>query len=169
MKTVEKHAEVRFHLLNGQNYRKWQVNIMQGKKRVDQFYVDPTEYQLEMRGCKLVNKVARAKWVNKKQKKNVSGWVQCEEVMLRKDFYPSLPIDNLEKLYYNPIRDVHWRRESDCGEHVWDNSEYDTLVTDGRQVHILEERNGNFDGIYEIDHKYTESFGIYDQNRNERS
>jgi hypothetical protein len=163
MKRVELHAEVRFHLLNGQNYRKWQVNIMQGKKRVDQYYVDPTEYQLEMRGCKLVNKVARAKWVNKKKKKNVSGWVQCEEVMLRKDFYPNLPIDNLEKLYYNPIRDVHWRRESDGGEFVWDNSEYDTLVTDGRQVHILEERNGNFDGIYEIDPKYTESFGIYDQ------
>jgi hypothetical protein len=89
--------------------------------------------------------------------------------MLRKDFYPSLPIDNLEKLYYNPIRDVHWRRESDGGEFVWDNSEYDTLVTDGRQVHILEERNGNFDGIYEIDPKYTESFGIYDQNRTERA
>jgi hypothetical protein len=168
MKAVELHAEVRFHLLNGQNYRKWQINIMQGKKRVDQYYVDPVEYQLEMRGCKLVNKVARAKWVNKKKKKNVSGWVQCEEVMLRKDFYPTLPIDNLEKLYYNPIRDVHWRRESDGGQFVWDNSEYDTLVTDGRQVHILEERDGNFDGIYEIDPKYTESFGIYDQNRTER-
>jgi len=137
MKTVEKHAEVRFHLLNGQNYRKWQVNIMQGKKRVDQFYVDPTEYQLEMRGCKLVNKVARAKWVNKKQKKNVSGWVQCEEVMLRKD----LPIDGLEKLYYNPIKDIRWRRESDSGEFEWDDYEFDTLVTDGRQVHVLEERS----------------------------
>lgn len=158
MKPLPLHAEVRFHLLNGKNHRKWQVNIMQGKKKVDQFYVDPAEYQLEMRGCRLINKVARAKWVNKKQKKNVSGWVQCEEVMLRKDFYPSLPIDNLEKLYYNPIRDVHWRRESDGGEYVWDNSEYDTLVTDGRQVHILEERNGTFDGIYEIDPKYTRKF-----------
>jgi hypothetical protein len=137
MKTVEKHAEVRFHLLNGKNYRKWQVNIMQGKKRVDQFYVDPTEYQLEMRGCKLVNKVARAKWVNKKQKKNVSGWVQCEEVMLRKD----LPVDGLEKLYYNPIKDIRWRRESDAGEFEWDDYEFDTLVTEGRQVHVLEERS----------------------------
>jgi hypothetical protein len=137
MKKVEPHAEVRFHLLNGQNYRKWQVNIMQGKKRVDQFYVDPTEYQLEMRGCKLVNKVARAKWVNKKQKKNVSGWVQCEEVMLRKD----LPIDGLEKLYYNPIKDIRWRRESDSGEFEWDDYEFDTLVTEGRQVHVLEERS----------------------------
>ena len=135
MKKVELHAEVRFHLLNGQNYRKWQVNIMQGKRRVDQYYVDPTEYQLEMRGCKLVNKVARAKWVNKKQKKNVSGWVQCEEVMLRKD----LPVDGLEKLYYNPIKDIRWRRESDAGEFEWDDYEFDTLVTDGRQVHVLEE------------------------------
>jgi hypothetical protein len=157
------HAEVRFHLSNGPNYKFWQVKVKQGGKTVEVCYYDPNEYQLEMRGCRLINKVARAKWVNKKQKKNVSGWVQCEEVMLRKDFYPSLPIDNLEKLYYNPIRDVHWRRESDGGEFVWDNSEYDTLVTDGRQVHILEERNGNFDGIYEIDPKYTESFGIYDQ------
>jgi len=137
MKQVELHAEVRFHLLNGQNYRKWQINIMQGKKRVDQYYVDPTEYQLEMRGCKLVNKVARAKWVNKKQKKNVSGWVQCEEVMLRKD----LPVDGLEKLYYNPIKDIRWRRESDAGEFEWDDYEFDTLVTDGRQVHVLEERS----------------------------
>ena len=131
------HAEVRFHLLNGPNYKKWQVNVMQGRKRVDQFYVDPAEYQLEMRGCKLVNKVARAKYVNKKQKKNVSGWVQCEEVMLRKD----LPIDGLEKLYYNPIKDIRWRRESDSGEFEWDDYEFDTLVTDGRQVHVLEERS----------------------------
>jgi hypothetical protein len=137
MKQVELHAEVRFHLLNGPNYKKWQVNVMQGKERVDQYYVDPAEYQLEMRGCKLVNKVARAKWVNKKQKKNVSGWVQCEEVMLRKD----LPVDSLEKLYYNPIKDIRWRRESDAGEFEWDDYEFDTLVTDGRQVHVLEERS----------------------------
>ena len=137
MKQVEPHAEVRFHLLNGKNYRKWQVNVMQGKKRVDQFYVDPAEYQLEMRGCKLVNKVARAKYVNKKKKKNVSGWVQCEEVMLRKDF----PVDGLEKLYYNPIKDIRWRRESDAGEFEWDDYEFDTLVTDGRQVHVFEERS----------------------------
>ena len=137
MKKVEPHAEVRFHLLNGKNYRKWQVNVMQGKKRVDQFYVDPAEYQLEMRGCKLVNKLARAKYVNKKQKKNVSGWVQCEEVMLRKD----LPVDGLEKLYYNPIKDIRWRRESDAGEFEWDDCEFDTLVTNGRQVHVFEERS----------------------------
>ena len=91
----------------------------------------------------------------------MSGWVRCNEVMLRKDFYPVLPIDNLEKLYYNPIKNPHWRRESDCGEFIWDNYEFDTLITDGKQVYVLEERNGNFDGIYEIEPKYVEGFGIY--------
>jgi hypothetical protein len=51
-----------------------------------------------------------------------------------------LPIDNLERLFYNPIRDPHWRRESDNNEFVWDNSEYATLLTNGKQVYILEER-----------------------------
>jgi hypothetical protein len=60
--------------------------------------------------------------------------------MLRKDFHPLLPVDNLEKLYYNPIRDPHWRRESDNNEFIWDGSEYATLLTNGKQVYILEER-----------------------------
>ena len=130
------HAEVRFHLLNGKHYKHWQVKIMQGRKKVDEYYYDPNEYQLEMRGCKLVNQLARAKWVHKKQKKNVSGWVECKEVILKKES----PIDNLEKLYYNPIKDIRWRRESDCGEFAWDDSQYETLITQGKQVYILEER-----------------------------
>lgn len=136
MKPLPLHAEVRFHLLNGAHYKHWQVKIMQGKKKVDEYYYDPNEYQLEMRGCKLVNQLARAKWVNKKQKKNVSGWVECQEVILTKES----PIDNLEKLYYNPIKDIYWRRESDNSEFIWDNTEYSTLITHGKQVYVLEER-----------------------------
>lgn len=159
MKPVELYARVRFHLLNGPHFKHWQVLVMKGNERVDEYYYDPNEYQLEMRGCRLVNEVARAKYVNKKQKKNVSGWVRCEEVMLRKDFYPTLPVDKLEKLYYNPIKDVHWRRESDNGKDVWDNSEYSRLLTNGRQVHILEEQySGPFDDLKEIDPKYIERF-----------
>jgi len=129
------HAKVRFHLLNGPNYKKWQVSVMQGKKRVDQFYVDPTEYQLEMVRCKLVNKLNKAKKVYEAGKKDVSGWVECEEVILTKE----CPIDNLEKLYYNPILDPRWRRDGDDGEFEWDDSEYAALITSGKQVYILEE------------------------------
>ena len=50
------------------------------------------------------------------------------------------PTDNLERLFYNPIRDPQWRRESDSGEFAWDDSQYFTLITQGKQVYILEER-----------------------------
>lgn len=140
MKPVELHGEVRFHLQKGKNFRKWQVKIMKGRKKVEVYYYDPAEYQLEMRGCKLVNNLKDAEKVHAAGVKDVTGWIQCEEVMLRKEFHPVLPVDGLEKLHYNPIRDVHWRRESDGGEFHWDDTNYATLITDGRQVYILEER-----------------------------
>jgi hypothetical protein len=163
MKTLKPkplHAEVRFHLLSGIHYLHWQVKIMQGSKKVDAYYYNPAEYQLEMRGCRLVNKVNRAKKVHQAGVHNVSGWVRCDEVMLRKDFYPSLPVDSLEKLYYNPVRDPYWRRESDANEFVWDDTEYGTLITGGKQVYILDEHDSSFSCLDEIDPKYTESFKV---------
>jgi len=162
MTTKPLYGEVRFHLSKGQHYMHWQLKTKQGGKTVEVCYFDPFEYQLEMRGCILWNRPNKAKQVFEAGVHDVSGWVRCKEIMLRKSFYPILPVDNLEKLYYNPIRNPYWRRESDCGEFIWDNYEFDTLITDGKQVYVLEERNGNFDGIYEIEPKYTESFGIYD-------
>ena len=122
---------VRFHLQSGKHYKHWQIR--QGKRV---FYYDPTYYQLELIGCKLINKVNKAKKVHADGVKDVAGWVECDNVMIDND----ITIDNLEKLHYNPIKDIHWRRESDCGEFVWDNSEYATLITHGKQVYILEER-----------------------------
>jgi hypothetical protein len=140
MKKKQPHGEVRFHLSRGEHYMHWQLKVMQGSKKVDVYYYNPAEYQLEMRGCRLINKPNKAKQVFDAGVHDVSGWVRCEELMLRKDFHPILPVDNLEKLFYNPIRDPHWRRESDNNEFVWDGSEYATLLTNGKQVYILEER-----------------------------
>jgi ABC-type uncharacterized transport system ATPase subunit len=122
---------VRFHLQSGKNYLKWQIR--QGKTVV---YVDPSKDNLEMVGCKLVNKLNKAKKVHKAGVKDVAGWVECERVMINNEN----PVDNLERLFYNPIRDPQWRRDSDNGEFDWDNTEYATLVTHGKQVYILEER-----------------------------
>ena len=136
MKQKPLHAEVRFHLSNGKHYMFWQVKVKQGGKTVEVCYYDPAEYQLEMRGCKLWNRPNKAKQVFKAGVHDVSGWVRCDEVILTKD----VPVDNLEKLYYNPVRDPYWRRESDSNEFIWDNSEYATLVTNNKQVYVLEER-----------------------------
>lgn len=110
---------------------KWQIR--HGKNVT---YVDPSKDNLEMVGCKLINKINRAKKVHAAGVKDVSGWIECERVVINNEN----PIDQLECLYYNPIRDPMWRRESDCGEFSWDNSEYATLITEGKQVYVLEER-----------------------------
>lgn len=122
---------VRFHLQSGRNYMKWQIR--HGKNVM---YVDPCENNLEMVGCKLINKLNKAKKVNAAGVKDVAGWVECERVMINNEN----PTDNLERLFYNPIKDVHWRRDSDNGEFAWDNTEYATLITNNKQVYILEER-----------------------------
>jgi hypothetical protein len=137
---MKTHLEVRFHLLKGKNYRKWQVKVVRGGKKVGVYYLDPAEGNLEMRGCRLVNKLNRAKKVHAAGVKDVSGWIECDEVV-----DASSPTDGLEPLYYNPIKDVHWRRGGDSGQYEWDDTEYATLVTEGRQVYILEEREACHD------------------------
>jgi len=135
------YAEVRFHLAPGVNYGKWQIKIIRNGKKVHIHYIDPNSVQLELVNCKLINKVNKAKKVNAAGVKDVSGWIKCDDFITRGSFWPLEPIDNsLEKLYYNPIKDIHWRRESDACEFDWDNSEYATLITSGKQVYILEER-----------------------------
>jgi hypothetical protein len=65
-----------------------------------------------------------------------------------------LPVDSLEKLYYNPVRDPYWRRESDANEFIWDDTEYGTLITGGKQVYILDEYDSGFNDLDEIDPRY---------------
>ena len=132
---MKTHLEVRFHLLKGKNFRKWQVKVMRGRTKVSVQYYDPNEVQLELKDCRLANNLKKSAKVHKAQKKDVSGWVHCEEVEVTR-----LPTEGLERLFYNPIKNIHWRRESDEGEFAWDESTYSTLVTGGRQVYILEER-----------------------------
>lgn len=137
MEMKRTHYEVRFHLGRGENYLHWQVKAMCGRKKLQEFYYNPAQYQLEMIGCKLVNKVNKAKKVHAAGKKDVAGWVECDTVIINNE----IGIDNLEKLYYNPIKDIRWRRESDCGEFTWDDYEFDTLITNSKQVYVLEERS----------------------------
>lgn len=138
---MKTHNEVRFHLQAGENYRKWQVKVLEGRRKVRVYYLNPAEHRLELRGCRLVNKINKAKKVNAAGVKDVSGWIECDEVLTSDD----LPVDGLERLFYNPIKDVRWRREGDEGQHEWDDTEYATLVTEGRQVYILEEHEACHD------------------------
>ena len=129
---------VRFHLGKGTHFRHWQVK----KKGSRPVYHHPDSASLLLTGCKLINKVNDAKRVHAEGVKDVSGWIDCEDITVVDNF----PVDNLERLFYNPIVDPYWRRDSDAGDSVWDGSEYASLITDGRRVYILEERyNGPLD------------------------
>ena len=126
--------KIRFHLASGKNYKKWQIREKSGRVR----YYDPANTQLELVNCRLVNYLKKAKKVHAEGKKDVAGWIECEDVMVTQN---EIPVDNLERVFYNPIMDPHWRRDSDDGEFVWDDSRYSTLVTQDRRVYILEERS----------------------------
>ena len=129
---------VRFHLQSGKNYMHWQIRG-EDDPASEAMYFDPERYCIEMRGCRLINKKNAAQRVHAAGKKDVCGWVECDEYIVhyRKDMEGYL--DNLERLKYNPIVDPHWRRESDEGEFYWDNLGFVSLITNGKNVHVLEE------------------------------
>ena len=125
---------VRFHLQHGPHYMHWQIRGKDGSLE----YVNPEEYDLEMFDCTLVCKTNKAKKVYNAGRKDVCGWVECEEYIMHQPgtllFY-----HELERLYFNPIRDIHWRRDDDGGGFAWDGSVFNSLVTKGKNVYVLEE------------------------------
>lgn len=123
--------EVRFHLQRGKNYRCWQV-----KEKDKVWYVNPKNVQLLMLDCTLVNKLNKAKKVHASGKKDVSGWICCEHLELHPP--ETYPISYLGQLFYNPIKDPHWRRSGDDMEMAWDEHQFDALVTRSNQVYLLE-------------------------------
>jgi hypothetical protein len=128
--------KVRFHLGRGQHYLHWQV-----KTKNSVTYYDPKLYQLELGNCKLISRQTAARKVFDAGVKNVCGWIECENYwVLNMDRHIPVPVDNLERLYYNPIIDPNWRRQSDNGEFIWDNSRFASLVTYGSSVYVLEEK-----------------------------
>jgi hypothetical protein len=128
--------KVRFHLGRGPNYLHWQVkydNVVT--------YYDPKLYQLELGNCRLVNRPSASRKVFDSGVKGVCGWVECENYwVLNVDRHISIPVENLERLYYNPVVDPNWRRDSDNGEYSWNNSHFSSLITDGSRLYILEEK-----------------------------
>jgi hypothetical protein len=127
--------KIRFHLGRGPNYLHWQVRNNDTVK-----YYDPKLYQLELGNCKLISKINTAQKVFDAGVKNVCGWVECEKYwVLNTERHISIPTDNLERLFYNPIKDIHWRRSSDNGEFIWDHSRFASLITGQNRIYILEE------------------------------
>ncbi len=125
--------QVRFHLAKGKHYKHWQIK----QKGFEPTYADPRKVQIELIDCSLSNRPATAKKIHAKGVRDVSGWVTCNDVVVKPA--GTFPVDHLEKLSYDPIVDPYWRRESDEGEMIWDKSKYGALLASGKKVYVLEE------------------------------
>ena len=126
--------KVRFHLGAGEHFMHWQIKAWDGSVK----YVDPAKYDIEMLGCTLVNKINKARKVHNAGVKDVCGWVECENFFIHRA--GTFPIyHELERLHFNPIRDVHWRRDDDAGDFAWDGCWFDSLITQDKGVYVIEE------------------------------
>jgi len=127
--------KVRFHLGRGSHYMHWQVKDAHSVK-----YYDPKLYQLELGNCKLVSRPSASRKVFEAGVKDVCGWIECENYwVLNMERHIPILTDNMERLFYNPIIDPRWRRDSDNGEFSWDNRCFSSLLTDNNRVYILQE------------------------------
>jgi hypothetical protein len=117
---------VRFHLLAGKNFMKWQV-----KKGKTVRYYDPNKFHLEMTDCKLRNYPSVALKIFKGKNKTVCAWIDCKNIMI----YPAntKTISAKRTIRYNPRISPYWR--SGNGRNI-DNRHYDYIVSSGTQLFV---------------------------------
>jgi hypothetical protein len=111
---------VRFHLGNGPHKGQWQIRR---GRRVE--YVDPSATNLEMRGCRLVNRPSTANRIFCGENKTPCAWIECESVQTR----PSEAATG-ELVRYNPRVAPNWTFR---GQNA-DGTTFALLKTVGRSV-----------------------------------
>lgn len=128
--------KVRFHLGAGIHYKHWQIRTVchdGGPDIVE--YADPSQIQLELVTCVLKNNRKVAEKVLADQVRDVCGWVQCQHVIFSfspKDF---TPVDNLDRIVYDPKINPYWKMEN--SDDNYDLVRIDTIVTSGNRMFIL--------------------------------
>jgi hypothetical protein len=126
--------KVRFHLGAGQHFKHWQVSIMRGGKLSDTVYFNPDEYQLILFDCKLINRPSTAKSVFESQKRDVCGWIRCENLDVIDLFDgESMDIGGLPRLEFDPKLIPYWHHTNSSDS--LDNYKFDRIITSGKKVY----------------------------------
>lgn len=124
---------VRFHLAKGKHYMHWQV-IDDIKKTVT--YYNPSEYNLELVGCKLCNRPNVARKIKEGADKSVCAWVECEKVgafTVRRGFNPICVFSSSE-IRYNPRVSIHWHSNNISNA---DNYHMSCIMSYGRKLYMI--------------------------------
>lgn len=115
--------KVRFHLLNGKNFMKWQIIDDDDNKS----YLDPNEVTLTLYDCYLHNNPNIAnKIYSGKTSKDVCSWIDCREIEVEP---ASLQVGN--PVFYNPKIKPYW---FDSNDNNIDGYRFDILTTNGNKV-----------------------------------
>ncbi len=121
--------KVRFHLGPGENYKHWQVrNTFTNSVE----YYDPNKVQILLSKCVLKNELKTAEKVFAEQKRDVCGWVQCENIEVSLNFVKP----SGRRLLYDPKINPHWQYE-DIPDNL-DRMTFENLITFGKGIFLNE-------------------------------
>jgi hypothetical protein len=124
---------LRFHLLKGPNFKKWQVTAPDGSKT----YHDPNDVQITMRQCRLHNQPGTAARINAEEiNKTPCAGVECESLSVKVLRCWHLPAPG-ERVFYNPHVAPHWRDESDANI---DGTTWDVITTLSNALFAMDTR-----------------------------
>lgn len=122
--------DVRFHLGGGEHYKFWQIKSDDSVQ-----YYDRKQYYFIMHNCTLKNQRGTAEKVFSTQKRDVCGYVRCEnfDLFVHNDY--GVDHECGDELLYDPKIAPYWRKENDTNS--YDGLQYNRLITFGRRVFIL--------------------------------
>jgi len=122
-------AKVRFNLGKGPRYMTWKITYPDGGIE----YYKPTEVQLIMNGCQLINQKPTAEKIFNGAMKSVCAWVLCEHVSIKtKDIIKSDLTG--KRLHYNPRIQPNWVLEGKDA----DNTKHKVIHTVNHGLYLVE-------------------------------
>lgn len=122
-----KKYRIRFHLGQGENYRKWQVKTPSG----DTVYHTPETTTLILHNARLINSKVTAQKITDGGHKKVCAWIECDNIQVSKPLSSKKSYNN--PVLYNPRITPHWVHNGvdvDC-------KTYGVLITEGRNIHSM--------------------------------
>lgn len=122
---MKRSVKVRFHLLAGPNFGKWQIKYDNG----DIMYVDPETSQLSMFDCKLKVRPAAAKKIFEGNEKMVCAWVECDWLRIANVYEQK----DRSHISFNPRKSKHWL----CQGEVMDNKLVGDLFSVNRSLFLI--------------------------------
>lgn len=126
---ILKNVKVRFNLAKGKTFMKWKVETVNSV-----LYLDPSEFKLVMKDCKLKNHRTTADKIHDGANKSVCAWIVCSKVSIYQISPEDKQIIKHRPLFYNPRVCPYWTNSN--GDNM-DGEDVRDIVTFGRKLNYL--------------------------------